>query len=126
MRHSYSNRKKDRALLTARHANEAATHLCGEFPAISIAFWSRNRNGNTIDAVTGRGALTATLLERDLLPRLDPRTLLVTDRHTAYRAYTRKHKIEHEAINLCAGVRVRRLSSRTIRAQNANANHGCF
>jgi transposase-like protein len=87
---------------------------------------ARDRNGQTIDAVTGRGALTAAQLERDLLPKLDPQALLVTDSHAAYRAFARKHRIAHEAVNLRAGVRVRRLGSHAIHVQNVNAYHQRF
>jgi len=45
---------------------------------------ARDRNGRTIDAVNGRGALTAAQLKRDLVPRLDPQALLVSDSHAAY------------------------------------------
>ena len=87
---------------------------------------ARDRNGRTIDAVTGRGALTAAQLERDLLPRLDPQALLVSDSHAAYRAFARKHRIAHETVNLRAGVRVRHSGSRAIHVQNVNAYHGRF
>jgi len=87
---------------------------------------ARDRNGQTIDAVTGRGALTATQLERQLLPRLDPQSLLVSDSHAAYRAFARKHNIAHEMVNLRAGVRVRHAGSRAIHIQDVNAYHGRF
>ena len=87
---------------------------------------ARDRNGQTIDAVTGRGALTAAQLERRLLPRLDPQALLVTDSHAAYRAFARKHHIAHAAVNLRAGVRVRRLGGQAIHVQNVNAYHQRF
>ena len=87
---------------------------------------ARDRNGRTIDAVTGRGALTAAQLERDLLPRLDPQALLVSDSHAAYRAFARKHGIAHETVNLRAGVRVRHSGNRAIHVQNVNAYHGRF
>jgi transposase-like protein len=94
-----------------------------QFDCILVA---RDRNGGTIDAVTGRGALTAAQLERDLLPRLDPQALLVSDSHAAYRAFARKHKIAHEMVNLRAGVRVRHAGSRAIHVQSVNAYHGRF
>ena len=87
---------------------------------------ARDRNGQTIDAVTGRGALTAMQLECSLLPKLDPQALLVTDSHAAYRAFARKHRIAHEMVNLRAGVRVRRLGSHAIHVQNVNAYHQRF
>jgi len=87
---------------------------------------ARDRNGQTIDAVTGRGALTAAQLERSLLPRLDPQALLVTDSHAAYWAFARKHHIAHAAVNLRAGIRVRRLGGQAIHVQNVNAYHQRF
>ena len=127
MKHSSSNRKKDHARSTAHHADRG-----GRAPKPGISrhldciLVARDRNGRTIDAVTGRGALTATQLERDLLPRLDPQALLVSDSHAAYRAFARKHRIAHETVNLRAGVRVRHLGSRAIHVQNVNAYHGRF
>ena len=73
---------------------------------------ARDRSGNTIDAVTGRGALTAAQLERDLLPRLDPQALLVTDSHAADRAFSRKHGTAHQAVSLHSEGRTKYLGSR--------------
>jgi len=87
---------------------------------------ARDRNGQTIDAVTGRGALTVAQCERSLLPRLDPQALMVTDSHATYRAFARKHHIAHEVVNLRAGVRIRRLGSQAIHVQNVNAYHQRF
>ncbi|OON63386.1 transposase [Massilia sp. KIM] len=87
---------------------------------------ARDRGGQTIDAVTGRGALSARQLERHLLPKLDPQALLVTDSNAAYRAFSRQHGIAHEAVNLRAGVRVRAGVSGAIHVQNVNAYHHRF
>ncbi|MBD8724142.1 IS1595 family transposase [Oxalobacteraceae sp. CFBP 13708] len=87
---------------------------------------ARDRNGRTLDAVTGRGALKAAHLERDLLPRLDPQALLVSDSNAAYRAFARRHKIAHETVNLRAGIRVRRGLAGAIHVQNVNAYHARF
>jgi hypothetical protein len=65
-------------------------------------------------------------LDRDLLPMLDSHALLVTDANAAYRAFARKHGIAHEAVNLRAGVRVRRANNSAIHVQNVNAYHGGF
>jgi len=61
-----------------------------------------------------------------LLPRLNRQALLVSDSHAAYRAFARKHRIAHQAVNLRAGVRVRRLGSLAIHVQNVNAYHQRF
>jgi len=85
--------------------------ISSELDCILVA---RDREGRTVDAVTGRGALTAAQLASDLLPRLDRQALLVSDSHAAYRAFARKHRIAHETVNLRAGMRVRRLGSLAI------------
>jgi len=84
---------------------------------------ARDRSAQTIDAMVGRGALTAAQLERHLLPWLDREVLLVSDSHGAYRSFARKHGIAHEAVNLRAGVRVRRGAAGAIHVQNVNSYH---
>lgn len=106
-----------------RGGRAARPGISGELDCILVA---RDRNGRTVDAVTGRGALTAAQLERDLLPRLDPHSFLVSDSHLAYRAFARKHGITHETVNLRAGVRARRLGGLAIHVQNVNAYHQRF
>ncbi|WP_370661953.1 IS1595 family transposase [Massilia alkalitolerans] len=86
---------------------------------------ARDRSGQTVDAVVGRGALTAVQLAHHLLPRLDRHVLLVSDSHAAYRSFARKHGIAHQAVNLRAGVRVRR-GAAAIHVQNVNAYHQRF
>lgn len=49
----------------------------------------RDRTGQTLDFVTGKGALTKTQLHRCLFPVIDRDVLLVTDSHAAYRAFAR-------------------------------------
>ena len=106
-----------------RGGRAAKRSISCELDCILVA---RDREGRTIDAVTGRGALTAAQLERDLLPRLDQQALLVSDSHAAYRAFARKHRIAHETVNLRAGVRARRLGNLAIHVQNVNAYHQRF
>jgi hypothetical protein len=106
-----------------RGGRAAKRGMSSELDCILVA---RDREGRTIDAVTGRGALTAAQLERDLLPRLDRQALLVSDSHAAYRAFARKHRIAHETVNLRAGVRARRLGNLAIHVQNVNAYHQRF
>jgi len=84
---------------------------------------ARDRSGQTIDAVTGRGAVSKQQLERHLLPWLDPQVLLVTDSHAAYRAFARAHSIAHQAVNLRAGERVRQDAAGAIHVQNVNGYH---
>ena len=87
---------------------------------------ARDRSGQTIDAVTGRGALTAAQLTQQLLPKLDPQALLVSDANAAYRAFAGKHRIAHQAVNLRAGQRVRLSAAGVIHVQNVNAYHQRF
>jgi len=84
---------------------------------------ARDRGGQTLDAVTGRGALSKAQLKRHLLPYLDPQVLLVTDANAAYRAFARDHRIAHHSVNLSAGVRVRRGAQGAFHVQNVNAYH---
>ena len=83
---------------------------------------ARDRTGGTVDAVTGRGAVTASQLLQHLLPVLDRDVLLVTDAHPAYRQFARQVGISHEAVNLSAGERVRG----ALHVQNVNAYHRRF
>uniref|UniRef100_UPI0010C12233 IS1595 family transposase n=1 Tax=Massilia sp. HP4 TaxID=2562316 RepID=UPI0010C12233 len=87
---------------------------------------ARDRSGQTIDAVTGSGALTKSQLKEYLLPKLDPQALLVTDANAAYRAFAREHGIAHRAVNLQAGQRVRASTQGAIHVQNVNAYHRRF
>ena len=80
---------------------------------------ARDRTGQTLDFVTGKGALTQAQLHRCLLPVIDKDVLLVTDGHAAYRAFAREAGISHQAVNLRAGIRVQGAAH----VQNVNAYH---
>lgn len=80
---------------------------------------ARDRTGQTLDWVPGKGPLTRAQLHEHLLPRLERDVLLVTDAHAAYRAFARQSGITHEAVNLRAGIRVRG----AIHVQNVNSYH---
>ena len=80
---------------------------------------ARDRTGQTLDFVAGKGALTQAQLHRCLLPMIDQDILLVTDGHAAYRAFAREAGISHQAINLRAGIRVQGAAH----VQNVNAYH---
>jgi len=84
---------------------------------------ARDRNKQTIDAVTGRGPVSKVQLERHLLPFLDKDVLLVTDANAAYRAFARAHGLAHQAVNASAGERVRPGFHGAIHVQNVNAYH---
>ncbi|MBW3499293.1 IS1595 family transposase [Janthinobacterium sp. NKUCC08_JDC] len=80
---------------------------------------ARDRTGQTLDFVTGKGALTKARLRHCLLPMIDKDVLLVTDGHAAYRAFAREAGISHQAVNLRAGIRVQGAAH----VQNVNAYH---
>jgi transposase-like protein len=80
---------------------------------------ARDRSGQTIDAVTGKGALTRQQLLEHLGPRLERDVLLVTDSHAAYPSFAREAGISHEAVNPSAGIRRRG----ALHIQNVNAYH---
>ncbi|QOL48402.1 IS1595 family transposase [Massilia litorea] len=80
---------------------------------------ARDRTGQTLDWVPGKGPVTQAQLHQHLKVRLEPDVLLVTDAHAAYRHFAREAGITHEAVNLQAGIRVRG----AIHVQNVNAYH---
>jgi len=87
---------------------------------------ARDRSGQTIDTVTGRGALKAADLALHLLPKLDPQALLVTDANAAYPAFAQAHGIAHQAVNLSAGERTRSSAAGATHVPNVNAYHRRF
>ena len=80
---------------------------------------ARDRVGGTIDAVTGKGALTIKQLIQHLGGRLARDVLLVTDSHAAYPAFAREIGISHAAVLARAGGRTRG----ALHIQNVNAYH---
>ena len=80
---------------------------------------ARDRTGQTLDWVPGKGTLTPAQLHHHLLPRLAHDALLVSDGHPAYRAFARQTGVTHQAVNLRAGIRVRG----AIHVQNVNSYH---
>lgn len=80
---------------------------------------ARDRSGQTLDWVPGKGPVTRAQLDRHLLPRIERDLLLVTDAHAAYRSFARQAGITHETVNLQAGARARG----AIHVQNVNAYH---
>jgi len=80
---------------------------------------ARDRTGQTIACVTGKGQLNKKHLLHCLLPIVDRDILLVTDGHAAYTAFAKETGISHQAVNLRAGIRVRGAAH----VQNVNAYH---
>jgi hypothetical protein len=89
---------------------------------------ARDRGGQTIDFIAGRGALRAAALHQQLKPKLQTDVILVSDAHAAYRTFAREAGIAHEAVNLRQGVRVRRQFDmvEVIHIRNVNAYHSHF
>jgi transposase-like protein len=83
---------------------------------------ARDRGGNTVDFVTGRGPVTVVQLTEHLGPVLAPDTLLVTDANKAYQAFARQQGISHRYVNVSAGQRVRG----AVHVQNVNGYHSRF
>ncbi len=113
------SRKLDRPA-RKRGGSAGRRGISNELDCVLVA---RDRGGQTIGAHVGRGALKTAHLERHLLPRLDRQVLLVSDSNAAYRAFSNKHGIAHQAVNLRAGQRVRRSAAGAIHVQNVNAFH---
>lgn len=105
----------------ARHRGGAATKrgISDEQVCVLVA---RDRSGQTLDFVTGRGPVTKAQLKRCLPAVLDPDVLLVSDSNAAYRYFALEQRITHRAVNLRAGVRV----DGAIHVQNVNAYHSRF
>jgi len=80
---------------------------------------ARDRTGQTLDFVTGRGPVSKAQLHECLPPVLDDDALLVSDSNAVYHYFAAEAGITHEAINLRAGLRVRG----AIHVQNVNAYH---
>jgi transposase-like protein len=83
---------------------------------------ARDRSGNTVDFVTGRGPVTVLQLTEHLRPVLAPDTLLVSDANKAYQAFARQQGISHQYVNISAGEHVRG----AVHVQNVNGYHSRF
>ena len=83
---------------------------------------ARDRTGQTLDFVTGRGPVNKAQLNQCLPPVLDDDALLVSDSNAVYHYFALEAGITHETVNLRAGVRVRG----AIHVQNVNAYHSRF
>jgi transposase-like protein len=80
---------------------------------------ARDRSGQTLDWVPGKGPVTRQQLHEHLLPRLERDVLLVTDAHAAYKTFAQQTGITHQAVNLARGTRVHG----AIHVQHVNAYH---
>jgi hypothetical protein len=105
----------------ARHRGGAASQRGTSKEQVCILI-ARDRTGQTLDFVTGRGPVSKAQLHECLPPVLDDDALLVSDSNAVYHYFALEAGITHEAINLRAGVRVRG----AIHVQNVNAYHSRF
>ena len=80
---------------------------------------ARDRTGQTLDFVTGKGPVSKAQLRECLPPVLDPDALLVSDANASYHYFAKEAGISHEAVNLSAGARVKG----AFYVQNVNAYH---
>lgn len=80
---------------------------------------ARDRTGQTLNFVTGRGPVSKAQLHQCLRPTLDQDVLLVSDSNAVYRYFAREAAISYASINLRAKQRVRG----AIHVQNVNAYH---
>jgi transposase-like protein len=103
-----------------RHGGVASRRgISAELVNIVVA---RDRGGQTIDFIGGRGALTAKALHAHLLPKLERDVILMSDANGAYKTFARQAHIRHEAVNVSKGGRVRG----AVHIQNVNAYHSRF
>ena len=80
---------------------------------------ARDRTGQTLDFVTGKGPVTKAQLRDCLPPVLDKDSLLVSDGNPTYQYFAQEIAITHEAVNLSVGVRIKG----AYHVQNVNAYH---
>ena len=102
----------------ARHRGGAASQRGTSKEQVCILI-ARDRTGQTLDFVTGRGPVSKAQLHHCLPQVLDDDALLVSDSNAVYHYFALEAGITHEAINLRARVRVRG----AIHVQNVNAYH---
>lgn len=109
-------RKLDRP---ARQRGGKATKpgLSNELVCVLVA---RDRTGQTLDWVTGRGQMSKVQLSNALQPVLARDVLLVSDGNPTYHYFAQDAGISHDAVNLSAGLRV----NGAVHIQNVNAYHG--
>lgn len=80
---------------------------------------ARDRTGQTVDFVTGRGPVSKAQLRACLAPVLDPDVLLVSDANASYHYFAQEQGLTHEAVTVSRGIRVRG----AYHVQNVNAYH---
>ncbi|MDB5932312.1 MAG: Insertion element protein [Polaromonas sp.] len=100
-----------------RGAKARSVGLSNELVCVLVA---RNRSGQTLDWVMGRGQMTKVALAGALQSVLPKDALLVSDGNPTYRGFAQDAHLVHEAINLSKGMCV----NGAVHVQNVNAYHG--
>lgn len=80
---------------------------------------ARDRTGQTLDFVAGKGPISKAQLRQCLAPVLDNDVLLVSDANASYHYFAREQEISHESVNLSTGSH----SKGAYHVQNVNAYH---
>ena len=117
---SYKGSRKLERKPRKRGGSASKRGISNEQVCILIA---RDRSKQTVDFVTGYGAITKKLLTEHLKPILDPDALLVSDSNPTYNAFCHSEGISHEAVNISQGQRV---IKGAYHVQNVNAYHSRF
>lgn len=109
--------KGARKLMRAARKRGGSTSKRGLSDEQVCVLVARDRTGQTLDFVTGKGSVTKAQLLACLPSVLDADILLVSDANTTYRYFGADIGITHESVNLSAGVRVKG----AFHVQNVNA-----
>ena len=113
------SQKGARQMTRPARRHGSAAHKRGISDEHVCSLVARDRTGQTVDFVAGRGQLTRAKLHACLPAVIHRDILLVTDSHPAYPGFAREFGIRHAALNLHAGIRARS----TVHMQNMHAHH---
>lgn len=80
----------------------------------------KDRDGNLIVGVAGRGRVSARDIEQVLNEHIDPKAILCTDAHPSFKAFARANNIKCIQLNISKGKRVLR---KKYHIQNVNSAH---
>ena len=80
----------------------------------------KDREGNLIAGVAGRGRVSAREIEKVLDKHIDPKAILCTDAHPSFKAFAKANKIKCIQLNISKGKRVIR---KKYHIQNVNSAH---
>ena len=82
--------------------------------------YSKDREGNLIVGVAGRGRVSARDIEKVLNEHIDPNAILCTYAHPSFKAFAKASKIKCIQLNISKGKRVIR---KKYHIQNVNSAH---